>query len=284
VEEGGEVIIGMSGVFTPQILQLSGIGPKEELEKLGIKVWVDNPNVGKHLQSNHVAQGAVEYPSADYGNALTVGATQNQYALNGTGPYSHPDQYAYAYVCSTPTKHCTNPDVMLGTQAGGFQGNNIPPGTKTLSTQVSTSTPKDRGTVRLISKSPFDLVNVTQGTWTHPEDLQAQLWGWKEIRKWLATPPISSLLGRELVPGTSTDAELITWIKANAGAVWHWVGTAKFGNEGDSTRVTDPQLRVVGMKNLRVGDGSVYPSVNSHLQASAAAAGERVADFILNGN
>jgi len=211
---------------------------------------------------------------------MNVGGAQNEYAQNGTGPYSHPGQYVYNYVCSTGLR-CSNPDVMIGSAVGGFFP--IAGNPTVLSTQVSTATPKVQSTLKLISSNPFSLVNITQDTYGFPQDLKAEIYGFRLIRQWLSTAPASSLVGTEVIPGTQyqTDEELATWIKANTNAKWHWVGSAKFGNRGDSTRVTDPQLRVVGIKGLRVGDGSVYPTVNTHAQASIAVAGERVADFIL---
>jgi len=235
------------------------------------------------LQTNQVGIGAFNYPTADYGTAFQL-STQNEYAINRTGPWSHPGQFAYAYVCSKPVAKCTNPDVMIGSAVGSFWG---APGSAltSLTTQVSNATPKQRATVSLLSSDPFALINVTQNTYAFKEDLDSQIFGWRLIRKWLSTAPASSVIAQEIVPGAQyqTDDELATWIKANTGAGYHWVGSAKFGNAGDKTRVTDPQMRVVGVKNLRVGDGSVFPSVNSHLQASAAMAGERVANFILRG-
>jgi len=277
-----EIVVAMSAVFTPQLLLLSGIGPAEDLQKLGIKVWVDNKNVGKNLRNNQVGVGAYNYPTADYGTAFQL-TPQVQYAINRTGPLAHPGQFVYAYLCSKPVANCTNPDVMIGSQVGGFGSVPGASARSSLSTQVENCNPKVTATISLISSDPFALVNVTQDIYAFKEDLDAQIFGWRFIRKWLSTYPVSSIIEQEIGPGMQyqTDDELATWIKANTHAHTHWVGSTKFGNKGDPTRVTDPQLRVVGVKNLRVGDGSVFPSVNSHLQASVAMAGERVADFIL---
>jgi len=109
------------------------------------------------------------------------------------------------------------------------------------------------------------------------------VFGWKFIRRWLNTLPALGLFPTELVPGPAyvTDAQLANFTLQNTQDGSHWGATAKFGNETDTTRVCDPHLRVVGIKNLRISDSSVYPAVDSHMQASAAMAGERVAHFIL---
>jgi choline dehydrogenase len=284
-----EIVVSMSAVFTPQLLMLSGIGPASDLKALKIPVWVDNANVGKGILSNQLTLGANEYPCAPFGSAFRVSDYASAYALNRTtSPWAHAGQFAYAYLCSKSGTTCDNPDVMIGFQAGGFFGNIASTGAPvpTLVTQVTNTKSHAHGTIRLLSNDPFALLNVTIDTWAHPEDLKVQIFGWRTIRKILGTSPASTIIGPEVSPGAKyqSDAELADWIlsiNSNAYNV-HWVGSAIMGNEGSTTRVTDPEMRVVGIDGLRIGDTSVLYSVNSHLQASAAMCGERVADFILN--
>jgi len=100
----------------------------------------------------------------------------------------------------------------------------------------------------------------------------------------MSSPAAAAYFPTEITPGpTVTDDDLPTYVLYNTGAAAHWVGTAKLGNVGDKTAVVDPQLRVLGVDNLRIGDCSVLPSTNTHTQASGAMAGERVASFILTG-
>jgi choline dehydrogenase len=285
-----EIIVTLSAVYTPQLLMLSGIGPASDLKALNIPVWVDNPNVGRGILANQLTLGANEYPCAPYGSAFRVSDYAAAYALNrSSSPWAHAGQFAYAYLCSK-SGPCDNPDVMVGFQAGGFFGNIASTGAPvpTLTTQVTNTNSHARGIIRLTSSDPFALLNVTIDTYAHPEDLKTQIFGWRAIRKILGTYPATTIIGPELSPGAQyqTDAELADWILAINANLYnaHWVGSAVMGNEGSTTRVTDPKMRVVGIDGLRIGDTSVLYSVNSHLQASATMCGERVVDFILNPN
>jgi len=275
-----EVIISANGIFTPKLLLQSGIGPAADLESLGIKVWVDNPNVGKNFQSNQVISGAYDFPRAPFGSALSLLPGLIEYQFNGTGPWSATGHMVFAYVCSNPNITCDDPDVMIGFMASDAWNANS--NGNQLSTQVSNAKPQMRGSVTLISADPFALANVTWHPLANQEDLNSQVFGWRLIRRLFSTPPISNVIGEEITPGPSvSDADLPQWVLNASVAGEHWTGSSKFGNEGDTTRVTDPQLRVVGIDGLRIGDLSVFPSINSHGQCSAALAGERVADFIL---
>jgi len=279
-----EIVVALSAIFTPQLLQLSGIGPAKHLQSLGIHVWVNNPNVGQNLQNNHLSQGANYYPNATYGSALQAAFAANQYAFNGTGPWAATGAYMYAYGCANNvTYNCTDPDIMIGVQTGGFFTTANEPTYQTIATQVSNVKPLLKASVNINSSDPFALVNMTVDLFYYRSQLDIQIFGWKWLRQVLRTPPTSYVIGAEITPGPQyqNDTALTQWILANTKTAHHWTGTSKFGNAGDPKRVVDPQLRVVGVKNLRVGDGSIFPDVNSHLQASACVAGERVANFIL---
>jgi len=275
-----EIIVAQSSIFTPQLLLLSGIGPAADLKKLNITVWVNNSNVGKNLQSNQQGETIFTYPNAPFGSDLGVSGPANEYAFNRTGPWSFASQFTHAYVCSNGT-NCSNPDVHIAVYAGDTWGAGP---AQSIIALPCTATPHVRGSVSLLSSNPFDLVNVTINSYDNPQDLNSEIFAHRFVRQWFGTYPASTAILQELYPGEQiqSDAQWAAFVKANTAATAHWVGTSKFGNTGDPTRVTDPQLRVVGIQGLRVSDGSVFPTVNSHLQASATMAGERCADFILH--
>jgi len=277
-----EIVVAASGIFTPKLLLLSGIGPAEDLEKLGIKVWVNSTYVGKNVQNNQISYGSNYWPNATYGSAFQVATAANEYAFNGTGVWANSGPFMWAYVCSQNVSNCTNPDTLLGIQTGPIV-NGVP----TVATQVENATPHLRGTVSLISSNPFDLANLTiPEVFQDPQDLTAHVYGWKLARRVFSTPPASNYIGAEITPGPeyATDEELTNWVLQNGRVSAHWVASCKMGNTNDPTRVTTPELKVVGIQNVRIGDVSIFPSVNSHAQSAAALAGLRVADFILNGH
>lgn len=280
-----EVIVSLSAVFTPRLLLLSGIGPAADLEKLGIDVWVNNPNVGKNLLTNQAVGGIWNYSKANW--HPHVNGASVEYAINKTGTFATTGRFAALYFCSNgDTATCTDPDVLVQFLVGRavIRGGVAVSSQKSIAFQVFNCKPKSTGTVSLISADPLALVNVTYNLISQQVDVDTIVKGYKEIRRLFAQPPLSDTVEAELLPGpaVSSDEQLAAYVRSGVGSAAHWVGTARFGNAGDERRVTDPQMRVVGIIGLRIGDTSVLPNVNSHLQASAVMVGERCADFILN--
>jgi len=148
--------------------------------------------------------------------------------------------------------------------------------------EISTVDPKMRGEVTLHSADPFDPPNVTLNVWEHQQDVDTLIAGVRLMRKILGSSPVNTVVGSEISPGAEylIDAQLGPWIKANGIYSGHWSSTARFGNDPKSS-VVDPQLRVHGVRGLRVGDMSVAPFYGYYSQATAVMIGERAAAFIL---
>jgi len=274
-----EIILTLGAILTPKILLVSGIGPAAELQKLGIHVYVNNSNVGKNLSNNQLTIGAAwTYPNANLPNGLQVSTDAAKYAINGTGPWSFPAMYAVAYACSNTTAPCVDPDFQAIATGGLFDFQ----GSKTLTITVSSTTPKGRGEVTLTSSDPEAPPNITLPVFQNPADLASIVGGLKLFRKILAAYPANVTFGVEVTPGPSvSDAQLGAWASANTVNAGHWRGTTRIGNIGDPSAVLDPTMKVVGVKNLRVGDTSVIVTGNAHTHATAIMLGERVAAFAL---
>jgi len=116
--------------------------------------------------------------------------------------------------------------------------------------------------------------------------LNSIVYGLKLLREIKNTYPANVVFGAEISPGPTvvTDEQLAEYASTRTVFAGHWVGSARVGNIGDHGAVLDPQMRVLGVDGLRVGDTSALVKGNAHAQASAILAGERVAAFILTGS
>jgi len=273
-----EVIISGSAILTPKLLQLSGIGPAALLKKFNIPVIVNNSNVGLNVGNNMLTPGRWEYPNATNPNEWFISADAQQYGLNGTGPIAYPANFGFAFACSqTP---CAEPDVMIGSGAGIYESGTITP---TISLNVEPALAKSRGILTISSADPNAPPNLNFPIFQNPADINSTIYGLQLLRRIKNTYPATLVFGRELQPGPSvqTYEEYYNFVTTSAIFSAHWVGSCKIGNYGDPTAVVDPRLRVFGVKNLRIGDGSILPQLNSHASASIVMVGERAAAFIL---
>jgi choline dehydrogenase len=119
---------------------------------------------------------------------------------------------------------------------------------------------------------------------THPQDLQLQLEGLRAMREIAAREPLKSLFAAEAMPGAAVtnDAALEQHIRATSGTIWHPVGTCRMGTQADA--VVDPQLRVHGLRGLRVVDASIMPRITSgNPNAPVIMIAEKASDLIRSG-
>jgi len=143
-----------------------------------------------------------------------------------------------------------------------------------------------RGSVSLHSADPFDPPELNINQWAYQQDLNTMIYAIRTMRKLLSTPPLSTVVGAELVPGPAyqTDAQLTEWIIANGVLAGHWSGSARLGNTTDPLGVVDPRLRVKGVTGLRVADASVIPIIGQHTHSATVMVAERAAVFIEEDN
>jgi len=140
--------------------------------------------------------------------------------------------------------------------------------------------PKSRGSVRLASANPLDKPLIDPNFFDDPDDLETMLRGLKLMRKLMDAPALKSRRTTSMTDANiNTDDELRELIRNRADTVYHPVGTCKMGL--DTMSVVDPQLRVFGIKGLRIADASVMPTlISGNTNAITMVIGERAADFI----
>ncbi len=267
----GEVILSGGAINSPQLLQLSGIGPGALLQSLGLPVLVDNPNVGDHL-SDH--QGinytfAMKVPTYNdelrpwWGKALAG----MKYFLGGTGPLAKSINHGGGFFRTSPD--LPRPNMQLYMQAfstliprEGERPILNPDPWSGLSLGLSNCRPTSRGHIRLASPDPLAHPVITANAFSTEHDVAEMLAAVKFLRHLAAQPAIARLIKEELRPGPEvvTDAALIDDFRARSGTVYHPSCTARMGAD-PATSVLDARCRVRGVAGLRVIDASSFPNL-----------------------
>ncbi|MCU1259182.1 MAG: oxidoreductase [Bryobacterales bacterium] len=263
ITAGLEVVLSLGAMHTPKVLMLSGIGDQAELQRLGIPVVQHLPGVGQNFQ-DHFGIGCVwEYqqPLAPRNN----GAEATFFWKSNPGLDTPDLQTGQGEVpiCSAETAAKFNPPAGSWTLYGGVVR------------------PKSRGQIRLTGPNPNDPIQIEANTLSHPDDLKAAVAcvGFcREIGNSAALRPFTK---REVMPGNLRGAALEDFIRDAASTYHHQTCTAKMGR--DSMSVVDGQLKVYGIENLRIADGSIMPRVTTgNTMAPCIIIGERAAEVLRN--
>lgn len=285
----GEIIVS-SGVYgSPQLLQLSGLGPGELLASLGIPVVRDMPGVGANLQDHFNTYVAFRCPKKVTLNELHASPWRKavagaQYAIYRGGPMSGNGLYVGAFTRSDP--RLERPDLQINFFAWSIVDRNKDgiiahkfPGFSLSPVHLR---PEGRGSVRITSPDPFAPPAIRFNFLRSRYDIEALLTGMRLARKIAAQPALRPYVSEELLPGAQaeTDEALIADIRARGVSNLHPVGTCRMGREVEA--VVDPRLRVHGVERLRVADASIMPViVAGNTNAPSIMIGEKCADMVL---
>jgi len=287
VYASAEVVLAAGAINSPQILQRSGIGPGQMLQKAGVDVLVDRAGVGENLQDHlevyfQVAclQPITLYKHLGLLSKALIGAqwlffksglgASNQFETLGfirsRAGVSYPDiQYHFLPVAISY-------DGRAPAEGHGFQ------------LHVGPMRSKSRGHVRIIDSHITSPPQIKFNYMSHPDD-------WDEFRRCirlsrdiLKQAPMDPYRGPEIQPGDdqTSDDQIDAFIRDNAESAYHPCGTVRMGAADDPGAVVDPQCRVIGVENLRVADSSIFPRItNGNLNAPSIMTGEKAADHIL---
>ncbi len=293
VRARGEIVLSAGAVNSPQLLQLSGIGPAEHLRGFGIAPVLDAPHVGGHLQDHlGISYGyrATE-PSLndDLGPFLGKLRAALLYAMFRRGPLAlsvnqcggffrsdpglnRPDQQLYfnpVTYTTTPKGRRTviNPDRFPGFIIG-----------------FSPTRPTSRGRIDIASPDPSAPPAIRPNSLATEEDRAAAIAGGRLCRSLMRCRSVAPLVAGPLDPKDlreMADDEILEDFRARASTVFHPVGTCRMGAD-PADAVVDPSLRVHGLGGLRVVDASVFPCVTSaNTNAPTMMVAHRAADLIL---
>ncbi len=283
-----EVILSGGAYNSPQLLLLSGVGPADHLQEMGIDVVSNSPGVGRNL-SEH-ANVWIEFAAKKNNTFLTqlradkVAFSTLRWMFTGKGPLSTLINSSNI-VIKTDTAF-ERPDIQIMANPVRMDAKIWFPGfgkkqEHVFSAGVVGLHPHSRGWVKLKSPEAFDHPAITLNLLSTDEDYAMMRRGIRAARKIYATPPQSELLEKEIRPGVNIDSddELNAYIRETVELAQHPVGTCSMGAHPEA--VVDPQLRVIGVKGLRVVDASVMPTVpGGNTSVPCMMIGEKAAEMI----
>jgi len=284
----GEVIVAAGALQSPQLLQLSGIGPAELLRRHGIDVVADAPEVGRNLQDHYQARVIVKLKEKrslndDVRSPLRLAAMGAAWLFAQRGPLTVGAGQVGGLVA---TEHAAGgrADVLFnvmplsvdkpGDPLHRFSG---------FSASAAQCRPESKGTVEIASADPLALPRIRAGYLTDPRDAKVLVAGLRLLREIYAQPSFRGLVtGEEHLPGRgiTTPGALEAFARAKGGTVFHPAGTCRMG--GDAGAVVDERLRVRGVEGLRVIDASAMPRlVSTNTNAATIAIAEKGAAMLI---
>nr|AYV88989.1 glucose dehydrogenase [Tetranychus truncatus] len=306
-----EVILSAGALNTPQLLMLSGIGPREQLAKFNIPLVQHSPGVGNNLQEHAftLLMFTTKFGSSFVYTRIRTAVDAAKYAFGGTGSFASPGLNVIGFWRS-PLAYDARPDIQiheLDYIPGGSFPNfvlgyilnlnrdvlfkylapySLSDGTMYAVTLVR---PRSTGTVRLASANPRDAPIIDYNLFQDPRDLEAMVQGCKLILNITQTPAMRAIDTKQfntpLIPCSrypfNSDPYLRCLVQTLTYTIYHPTSTAKMGNDDDQMAVLDPYLRVRGVAGLRVIDASAMPEVpTGNTNVPTIVLAERAADLI----
>jgi len=284
-----EVIVSGGTINSPQLLQLSGIGPADLLRNLGIDVHHDLPGVGENLRDHYGTRLTARAKNVRTINELArgprlVGEIAKYFlgrrSILELGPtlvycFWHSDEKVRnsdLQISFTPASYKEGMQAWLDDEPGF-----------TLATWQQR--PESLGYVRARSSDPFDKPVIQPNYLADEEDQRVLLAGIKLSRRLMHTAPLAPYFDYEAYPGKDVqgDDELLDIARQRSTTLYHLMGTCRMGPETDPTAVVDDRLCVHGMQNLRVIDASIMPTMlSANLNAGVLMIAEKGSDMVLN--
>jgi len=284
IEASCEVILSSGAIGSPRMLQLSGVGPADDLSALGIDVILDQPNVGANLQDHLDLYAICEVTGPhtyDRFAKLHLSAyAALQYLLTRKGPVASSLFETGGFWYADPDARSPDTQMHLGLGTGIEAGvEAMPNGGVTLN--ACFLRPRSRGTVRLQSSDPAKMPLIDPNYLADPYDREMSIRGLKLVQNILAQDALKPFILAERLPGpdVTSDEDYFNFICTHSKTSHHCAGTCRMGV--DTGAVTDPRLRLNGINGLRVADASIMPQVNSsNTNAPTIMIGEKAADMI----
>ena len=283
-----EVILSAGAIGSPQILQLSGIGPGRLLAEHGIDVALDLPGVGENLQDHLQIRAVFKVEGASTLNVLASSLFGKakialEYALSRSGPMSMSPSQLGAFTRSDASRAHPNLEYHvqpLSLDAFGEPLHTIP----AFTASVCNLNPTSRGSVRIRSNRRGEAPAIAPNYLSTDEDRKVAADSIRQIRAIVAQPALARYKPVEWKPGVAfqTDAELAKLAGDIASTIFHPVGTTRMGPDDDPLAVVDSRLRVRGIDGLRVVDAGVMPTITSgNTSAPTMMIAEKAARLIL---
>ena len=264
-----ETLVTAGAIGSPQILQLSGVGPANLLQEHGIPVMINARGVGENLQDHLQLRMAFKVRNAKTLNTMAnswLGKMQIglEYALNRSGPMSMAPSQLGAFARSDASQ--TSANIQFHVQPLSLNKFGEPlHAFPAFTASVCNLRPTARGHVRIASSDATQAPKITPNYLSTEQDRKVAADSLRLTRRIVAAPALQRYAPEEFLPGPTfqTDAELAHAAGNIGTTIFHPVGTCKMGRADDAMAVLDSQLRVRGVAGLRVIDGSVMPLITS---------------------
>lgn len=284
-----EVLLSAGALQSPQLLQLSGVGPAPLLRSLGVNVVHALPGVGEnlqdHLQVRLIYEVAQPITTNDQLRTLTGKARMGlEWLLQRKGPLAIGINQGAMFCRALPDESAT-PDTQFhfSTLSADMAGGNVHPFSG-CTYSVCQLRPESRGSVRIRTTNPFDAPSMQPNYLSTDLDRRTTVAAVKYARRVAQTAPMRGLMKREFRPGADvrSDDEILHFCREYGATIFHPSGTARMGPADDPMSVVDARLRVHGIAGLRVIDCSIMPTlVSGNTNVPVVMVAERAADFIL---
>lgn len=282
-----EIVLCAGAFGSPQILMLSGIGPADHLQDIGIDVVLDLPGVGTTLRDHLRTDVGVMSPDG-VGMELRADASDagqlKEWRTTGYGPLATPENTSVAFTKSSDEVPAPDIEIMFNINAPGPMGE--PPPTNGYHLDVALVQPKSFGTVRLASSDPADLVLVDPNYFTDPADVAAYTKGIRKALEVMHTETLAPFTDYSTftLSADASDDDIRQYIAERAESVFHPGGSNRMGLDDDADAVVNQRCQVRGIDRLRVADTSVLPElISGHTMAPTILVAERTAHDIING-
>ncbi len=287
-----EVILSAGAVNTPQLLQLSGIGPAAALIEVGVPVKHDLPAVGQHL-SDHlgadiVCKTTVPTLNQELGPWYGKVRAALQFAFGRKGPLTLSLNQAGGFIRTSD--ELESPDLQLYFSPVSYT--RAPPLTRPLVSPdpfpgfligFNPCKPTSKGHIAIKSNDPYEAPTIQPNYLDTEHDKALMLKGMRLMRQFTAAPAFQSVVEKEVYPGLAVDSDeqVMDFVRDNAWTVFHPSCTCRMGQDA-ATSVVNEKLLVHGMQNLRIADASVFPSIpTGNTNAPCIMVGEKASDIIL---
>ena len=256
-----EVVLCLGAINTPKVLMHSGIGDQSALRAFGIPLVQHLPGVGQNFQ-DHAGIGCL-WEHSDFPPPRN-NAAELTYFWKSDSSLETPD-------LQTCQGEIPMPSIQTAAE--------FAPPDKSWTLLVGVVRPKSRGRVRLSGAHPDDPMRIEANLLSHPDDMKAALAGVELCREIGNSRGLRSFARREVMPGNLKAPDLQNFIRNGAISYWHQSGTAAMGR--DAVAVVDGELRVFGLKGLRIADASIMPRVTTgNTMAACVVIGERAVEIL----
>ena len=282
----GEIVLSGGAINSPQLLQLSGIGPGALLNDLGIEVVKDLAGVGQDLQDHLQVRSIYRLNQAisvndDVNNIFRRVLIGLDYALRRRGPLTFSAGHACAFARVLPESETPDVQFHFIPFSAEKPGSGLHPWPGVTSS-VCQLRPESRGELAITSTDPRQHPKIIANYLATDYDQRVLIEGLKLSRKISQSPAFAKYVADEVEPGLDrvSDDELLVHLRAKGGTIFHPTSTCRMGQ--DERAVVDERLRVRGVAGLRVADCSIMPQVVSgNTSAPAIMIGEKCADMML---